>query len=83
MAIYKCWKNGSRVYRAPLNQGNSAFGKFRLRLYAHGDGKIANSFQRYNKEILVVENDGKEPQKLLTNKSDLAEQYKYIRGAYL
>lgn len=76
-------ENGARVYRAPLNQGNIAFGKFRLRLYAHGDGKIANSFQGYNKEILVVENDGKEPQKLLTNKSDLAEQYKDIRNAYL
>lgn len=76
-------ENGTRVYRAPLNQGNIAFGKFRLRPYAHGDGKIANSFQGYNKEILVVENDGKEPQKLLTNKSDLAEQYKNIKNAYL
>lgn len=76
-------ENGTRVYRAPLNQGNIAFGKFRLRLYAHGDGRIANSFQGYNKEILVVENDGKEAQKLLTNKSDLAEQYKDIRNAYL
>lgn len=76
-------ENGARVYRAPLNQGNITFGKFRLRLYAHGDGKIANSFEGYNKEILVVENDGKEPQKLLTNKSDLAEQYKDIRNAYL
>lgn len=76
-------ENGTRVYRAPLNQGNIAFGKFRLRPYAHGDGKTANSFQGYNKEILVVENNGKEPQKLLTNKSDLAEQYKNIRNAYL
>ena len=76
-------ENGARVYRAPLNQGNIAFGKFRLRLYAHGDGKIANSFQGYNKEILVVENDGKESHKLLTNKSELAEQYKDIRNAYL
>ncbi len=76
-------ENGTRVYRAPLNQGNIAFGKFRLRPYAHGDGKIANSFQGYNKEILVVENDRKEVQKLLTNKSDLAEQYKNIRNAYL
>ena len=76
-------ENGTRVYRAPLNQGNIAFGKFRFRPYAHGDGKIANSFQGYNKEILVVENGGKEPQKLLTDKSDLAEQYKNIRNAYL
>lgn len=76
-------ENGTRVYKAPLNQGSIAFGKFRLRPYAHGDGKIANSFQGYNKEILVVENNGKEPQKLLTNKSDLAEQYKNIRNAYL
>ena len=76
-------ENGTRVYRAPLNQGNIAFGKFRFRPYAHGDGKIANSFQGYNKETLVVENGGKEPQKLLTDKSDLAEQYKNIRNAYL
>lgn len=76
-------ENGTRVYRAQLNQGNIAFGKFRLRPYAHGDAEIANSFQGYNKEILVVENNGKEPQKLLTNKSDLAEQYKNIRNAYL
>lgn len=76
-------ENGTRVYRAPLNQGNIAFGKFRFRPYAHGDGKIANSFQGYNKEILVVENGGKEPQKLLTDKSDLAEQYKNIRNSYL
>lgn len=76
-------ENGTRVYRAPLNQGNIAFGKLRLRPYAHGDCKIANSFQGYNKEILVVENGGKEPQKLLTDKSDLAEHYKNIRNAYL
>lgn len=76
-------ENGTRVYRAPLNQGNIAFGKLRLRPYAHGNGKIVNSFQGYNKEILVVENGGKEPQKLLTDKSDLAEQYKNIRNAYL
>ena len=76
-------ENGTRVYRSPLNQGNIAFGKFRLRLYTHGDEKIANTFQGYNKEILVVENAGREPQKLLTNKSDLAEQYKNIRNAYL
>lgn len=76
-------ENGTRVYRAPLNQGNIAFGKLRLRPYAHGNGKIANSFQGYNKEILVVESDGKDPQKLLTNKSDLAEHYKNIRNAYL
>lgn len=76
-------ENGTRVYRAPLNQGNIAFGKFRLRPYAHGDGKFANSFQGYNKEILVVENNGTEPQRLLTDKSDLAEQYKNIRNAYL
>ena len=76
-------ENGARVYRAPLNQGNIAFGKFRFRPYAHGDGKIANSFQGYNKEILVVENGGKEPQKLLTDNSDLAEHYKNIKNAYL
>lgn len=76
-------ENGTRVYRAPLNQGNIAFGKFKFRPYAYGDGKIANSFQGYNKEILVVESDGKDPQKLLTNKSDLAEHYKNIRNAYL
>lgn len=75
-------ENGTRIYRAPLNQGNIAFGKFRLRPYAHGDGKIANTFQGYNKEILVVENIGREPQKLLTNKSDLAKQYRNIRNAY-
>ena len=76
-------ENGTRVYRAPLNQGSIVFGKVRFRPYAHGDGKIANSFQGFNKEILVVENNGKEPQKLLTDKSDLAEQYKNIRNAYL
>lgn len=75
-------ENGTRVYRAPLNQGNIAFGKFKLRPYADGDGKIANTFQGYNKEILVVENVGRAPQKLLTNKSDLAEQYQNIRNAY-
>lgn len=76
-------ENGTKVYRAPLNQGNIAFGKFRLRPYAQGDGKIANTFQTYNKEILVVEHEGKKPQKLLTNKSDLAKYYKNIRNAYL
>lgn len=75
-------ENGTRVYGAPLNQGNIAFGKFKLRPYADGDGKIANTFQGYNKEILVVENVGRAPQKLLTNKSDLAEQYQNIRNAY-
>lgn len=76
-------ENETRVYRAPLNQGSIVFGKFRFRPYAKGNGKIANSFQGYNKEILVVENSGDEPQKLLTNKSDLAEQYKHIRNTYL
>lgn len=76
-------ENGTRVYRAPLNRGSIVFGKFRLRPYGHGDAKMANSFQGYNKEILVVENDGKEAQKLLTDKSDLKEEYKKIRNAYL
>ncbi|RRC92760.1 DUF2812 domain-containing protein [Erysipelotrichaceae bacterium OH741_COT-311] len=76
-------ENGTRVYRSPLNQGNITFGKFRLRPYAQGNGKIANTFQTYNKEILVVEHEGKKPQKLLTNKSDLAKYYKNIRNAYL
>lgn len=76
-------ENGTRVYRAPLNQGNIVFGKVRLRPYAHGDGKIANSFQGYNKEILVVENVGKGCEKLLTNKEDLADLYKNIKNAYL
>lgn len=76
-------ENGTRIYRAPLNQGNIAFGKVRLRPYAHGDGKIANSFQGYNKEILVVENYGKELGSLLTNKSDLADYYKNVRNAYV
>lgn len=76
-------ENGTRVYRAPLNQGSIAFGKVRFRPYAHGNGKIANSFQGYNKEILVVENKGKKLEKLLTNKSDLTEQYRNIRNAYL
>lgn len=76
-------ENGTRVYRAPLNQCSIVFGKVRFRPYAHGDGKIANSFQGFNKEILVVENNGKEPQKLLTDNSDLAEHYKNIKNAYL
>lgn len=76
-------EDGSRVYRAPLNQGNLFLARLKFRPYAHGSGKIANSFQDYNREILVVENLGKESQKLFTNLSDLAEQYKNIRNAYL
>lgn len=76
-------ENGTRVFRAPLNQGNIALGKVRIRPYAHGTGKIANSFQGYNKEILIVENAGTEAIPLLTNKADLAELYKNIRNAYL
>lgn len=76
-------ESGVRIFRAPLNQGNIAFGKFRFRPYANGDAKFANSFQGLNKEILIVENKGKKQQKLLTSTIDLAEQYRNIRNAYL
>lgn len=76
-------ENGARIYKAPLNQGSIAFFKFRFRPYAYGDAKIANSFEGYNKEILIVENLGEEIQKLLTSKSDLKNYYKNIRNTYL
>lgn len=76
-------ENDTKVFRAPLNQGNIAFGKFRLRPYAKGDAKFANTFKEYNKEILVVENVGNKPHKLLTNKADLAVEYRNIRNVYL
>lgn len=77
-------KEGSgRVYRAPLNQGSLVLGKIRLRPYARESGKIANSFQGYNKEILVVENEGDKVLELLTNKADLAKQFKDLYNTYL
>lgn len=72
-----------RLFRAPLNQGNIVFGKFRFRAYAKGSGKFVTSFNGYNKEILVVETLGREPEKLLSKNMDLAEEYRNIRNAYL
>lgn len=81
--IHMLKENGTRVFRAPVNQGSLVFGKIRLRPYAEGSGKFANSFQDYNKEILVVENAGEEILPLLSNVCDLAGEYRNIRNGYL
>ncbi|NLY09539.1 MAG: DUF2812 domain-containing protein [Tissierellia bacterium] len=72
-----------KTFRAPINQGNIALGKFKLRLYSKGSGKIASSFGDLNKEILIVENKGTTPEPLLTSNFDIAQQFKNIRNAYL
>ena len=74
---------GSRTFRTPLNQGNLAFGKIKLRPYASGTAKIATSFDNYNKEILIVENSYDRALPLLTTNRDISKQYHQIRNAYL
>lgn len=74
-------QSGKKIFRAPLNQGNIALGKLRLRPFAGGSGKISNTFMDYNKEILIVESDREEP--LLTDHRDVAEHYRVVRNAYL
>lgn len=72
-----------KTFRAPLNQGNITFGKFRFRPYVKGRSKLASTFGDYNKEILVVETKGKIPEKLFTLNEDISKEYKSIRNAYL
>lgn len=73
--------SGKKIYRAPINQGNLAPFKFRLRPLAEGSGKFANSFMDFNREKLIVESSKEE--KLLTDNSSLADQYKKNRDGYL
>lgn len=72
-----------KTFRAPLNQGNIAFGKFRFRPYVKGRSKISSTFGDYNKEILIVETKGETPEKFFTLNEDIAKEYKSIRNAYL
>lgn len=72
---------GKNIFRAPINQGNITLGKLRFRPLAEGDGKFANTFMDYNKEILIVESTTKE--ELLTDYVSLASQYKKNRNGYL
>lgn len=73
---------GLRTFRVPVNQGSMAFGKIRFRPYARGTGKFANSFQDFNREILIVENPGETVQPLLTDPKDLARMYRDVRNTY-
>lgn len=76
-------EDGRKIFRAPLNQGNLAFGRIRFRPYVKGSGKFANTWTDMNREILIVEHQGEKVQLLLTDKGDLAQEYKNIRNAYL
>lgn len=74
---------GHRTFRAPINQGNVAIGKVRVRPYGKGSAKLATSFDNYNKEILIVENTGSTSTPLLTTHEDMSQAYKDGRNAYL
>lgn len=76
-------ESGLRTFRAPLNQGNIALFKVKFRPYAKGSAKLSNSFNGYNKEILIVEGEGENPPKLLSSNKDLEKEYKNIKNAYL
>ncbi|NLD18481.1 MAG: DUF2812 domain-containing protein [Tissierellia bacterium] len=75
--------SGFKTFRAPLNQGNLAFGKIRLRPYVKGRSKLATTFGDFNREILIVETKGDIPEKLLSSNKDISHQYKVIRNAYI
>ena len=73
---------GHRTFRAPLNQGNLALGKVRIRPFASGRAKVATTFDNFNKEILIVENPGRDTPPLLTSNQEVARQYQMTRNAY-
>lgn len=72
-----------KTFRAPLNQGNLTFLKFRFRPFAKGTAKFANSFQDYNRELIIVENTTTKPVPILTIPQDLEKIYYDIRNTYL
>ncbi|MGX7107974.1 DUF2812 domain-containing protein [Facklamia miroungae] len=74
-------ESNKELYRTPINQGNLTPFKFRLRPFAEGSGKFANTFMDYNKEILII--GSLEKEELFTDYSDIAIQYKKSRNAYL
>lgn len=76
-------ESGAKTFRVPINQGNITFGKLRFRPYARGSSKLSTQFNGYNKEILIVENQGDTPKPILTSMADLAKNYKDIKNAYL
>ncbi len=75
--------SNTKTFRAPLNQGNIAFGKMRVRPYVKDMSKIATTFGDFNKEILIIENKGEEIETFLSDNCDIAMEYKSIRNAYL
>ena len=75
-------ENSIRYFRVPINQVSVAWGKIRVRPYAEGMGKLANTFQHLNKEILIVECDAETEPELLTDVRDIAKSYTHQRNAY-
>lgn len=70
-----------KIFFAPLNQGNFAFGKIRWRPYT--EDQIASTLNNtYNKELLIVESSSIFEEPLLTSAKDLEEYYRQIRNTY-
>lgn len=76
-------ESGSEIFFAPINQGNIARGKVRLRSYAKGSAKLSGTFMNYNKELLIVEFKDERPIPLLTTNQDIADQYRSVKNTYL
>ena len=76
-------EGGYKTFRAPINQGNVALGKVRIRILANRHGKVATTFGNYGREILIVESEEPVEEVLLTDAADIAEEYRNIRNTYI
>lgn len=70
------------TFIAPLNQGQVAFGKVRIKPFARGTGQRATPFGNYGKEILIIESEEELEKVIHTNYSDVAAHYEMTRNGY-